>query len=334
MLSHGSESHTACPTKAARGSTKSKPWAFARLGYRLVEQVGRLVEPGAAPSARRTSAGCSPGRRTAAGSRPRPPSRWARPPRCRRTRRRAGREARVWSAGASLMAAKQCDAHGGRAHSVITSTKPMSLPPTVSVTSVVEAQSALSWLATTSLVVAPEHATKVSVGADPPAHERGVGLGRALAVARAAVVVASAEPGRVGVPKPGEDRASPGPCGSRLAAEPASDRHQRATDRRRARSGPGDERSWAILLLADGGPSHTMTHRARAGQAGQRWTAGDASHSCEAALLEVRRTEHPACHQACGDAEYLRYEIRSLECLMTTCAGSATSSGMLASTAR
>src|SRR5262245_1959033 len=64
---------------------------------------------------------------------------------------------------ASATAPAQSEAHHGSAPSVSTSEKPASLPPTCTVTQLVAASSAPSWLRTTSLTQAPLHATKVSV---------------------------------------------------------------------------------------------------------------------------------------------------------------------------
>ena len=60
------------------------------------------------------------------------------------------------------MAPLQSLAQPGRAHSVSTSAKPASLPPTEIVTNDVPLLSALSWLPATSPTVAPEQARKLS----------------------------------------------------------------------------------------------------------------------------------------------------------------------------
>ena len=59
---------------------------------------------------------------------------------------------------ASSIAPLQSLIHAGCAHSVRTSAKPASLPPTEIVTCVVVALSALSWLLVTLATVAPEQA--------------------------------------------------------------------------------------------------------------------------------------------------------------------------------
>src|SRR5262245_1994508 len=66
-------------------------------------------------------------------------------------------------AWASATAPGQSDAHLGSAHSVITSEKPASSPPTWTVTQAVAASSSPIWLLTTSLTWAPLQAAKVSV---------------------------------------------------------------------------------------------------------------------------------------------------------------------------
>jgi hypothetical protein len=60
------------------------------------------------------------------------------------------------------MAALQLLIHPGIAHSVSTSAKPASLPPTEIVTYVVAVVSALSWVLVTSETRAPEQARKLS----------------------------------------------------------------------------------------------------------------------------------------------------------------------------
>jgi hypothetical protein len=61
-----------------------------------------------------------------------------------------------------LIAPSQLLIHPGCAHSVSTSAKPASLPPTEIETWLVAAVSAESWLVVTSVMVAPEHARKLS----------------------------------------------------------------------------------------------------------------------------------------------------------------------------
>ena len=68
----------------------------------------------------------------------------------------------VMIAWAPSIAPSQSLAHAGLAHSVSTALKPASLPPTLMVTTPVDDDSADSWLAVTSAVVAPEQATNVS----------------------------------------------------------------------------------------------------------------------------------------------------------------------------
>ena len=63
---------------------------------------------------------------------------------------------------APSMAPSQSLAHPGSAHSVSTSAKPASLPPTEMVTNDVPPLSAPSWLLVTSATVAPEQARKLS----------------------------------------------------------------------------------------------------------------------------------------------------------------------------
>ena len=63
---------------------------------------------------------------------------------------------------APSMAPLQSLAQPGRAHSVSTSAKPASLPPTEIVTNDVPLSSAPSWVLVTSATVAPEQARKLS----------------------------------------------------------------------------------------------------------------------------------------------------------------------------